>query len=450
MTTPNNTSQSQHSTAAPDGRAPQRILLGVTGGVAAYKAPELVRRLAARGCQVQVVMTRSAGEFTTAVALQAVSGRRVREDLWDPDAEAAMGHIELARWADIVLVAPATANFIGLLAHGLAGDLLSTVCLATTAPIVLAPSMNRQMWANPAVRANWAVLAQRGVRFIGPAEGEQACGEHGLGRMAEPDDIAAAVLASPAAAQRRSLPGLKVIVTAGPTREPIDPVRYITNRSSGRMGYAIAAAAREAGADVTLISGPVALDTPPGVQRIDVETAQQMYEQVHRSIGGTDVFIACAAVSDYRPQSAAPDKIKRSAPEMKLDLVRSPDTLASVAALTDPPFTVGFAAETRDVERHARDKLERKGVDMIAANRVGPDCGFDRDTNELVVYWRGGEARLGKDSKAVLAQRLLDVVAERYREQRSAAGSGPHVDDRGPVDGAAAGTSSASTSQTGR
>jgi phosphopantothenoylcysteine decarboxylase/phosphopantothenate--cysteine ligase len=394
-------------------------LLGVTGGIAAYKSPELVRRLVERGCEVQVVMTRGAREFVGPLTFQAVSGRRVRDDLWDPAAEAAMGHIELARWADVVVVAPATANFMGTLAAGLGGDLLSTVCLATTAPIVLAPAMNQAMWVNPAVQANRGLLEARGIRFLGPAAGDQACGETGPGRMLEPTEIAAALLEQPGKLRLQSLAGLKVVITAGPTREPIDPVRYITNRSSGKMGFAVAAAAREAGASVVLVAGPVALPTPANIKRIDVETAEQMYQRVHEEIGGADVFIACAAVADYRPQSASAQKLKRSAAEMDLALVRSPDTLASVAALAKAPFTVGFAAETNDVAAHAREKLEKKRIDMIAANRVGPDCGFDRETNALTVYWPGGgEAALGDGSKPMLARRLVELIAERYRAAR--------------------------------
>jgi phosphopantothenoylcysteine decarboxylase / phosphopantothenate---cysteine ligase len=403
---------------------PPRVLLGVTGGIAAYKAPELVRRLVERGCEVQVVMTRGAREFVGPLTFQAVSGRRVRDDLWDPAAEAAMGHIELARWADVVVVAPATANFMGTLAAGLGGDLLSTVCLATTAPIVLAPAMNQAMWANPAVQANRGLLEARGIRFLGPAAGDQACGETGPGRMLEPTDIAAALLDLPGKLRLQSLAGLKIVITAGPTREPIDPVRYITNRSSGKMGFAVAAAAREAGANVVLVAGPVALPTPANIKRIDVETAEQMFERVHEQIADADVFIACAAVADYRPQSASAQKIKRSAAEMDLALVRSPDTLASVAALPKAPFTVGFAAETNDVAAHAREKLEKKRIDMIAANRVGPDCGFDRETNALTVYWPGGgEAALGDGSKPMLARRLVELIAERYRAARPVAQS---------------------------
>ena len=398
-----------------------RVLLGVTGGIAAYKTPELVRRLVERGCEVQVVMSRGAREFVGPLTFQAVSGRRVRDDLWDSSAEAAMGHIELARWADVVVVAPATAHFLGTLAAGLAGDLLSTLCLATTAPLVVAPAMNQAMWASSAVQANRVLLEARGVRFLGPATGDQACGETGPGRMLEPNDIAAALLEQTGQLRVQPLKGLKVVITAGPTREPIDPVRYITNRSSGKMGFAVAAAAREAGAEVVLVAGPVALPTPAVVRRVDVETAEQMYKKVHDEIGGAHIFIGCAAVSDYRPRDAAEQKIKRSAAEMELALVRSPDTLASVAALPRAPFTVGFAAETHDVAAHARDKLERKRIDMIAANQVGPDCGFDQETNALTVFWTGGgELALGEGGKLQLARRLIEVVAERYRAARAA------------------------------
>jgi phosphopantothenoylcysteine decarboxylase/phosphopantothenate--cysteine ligase len=357
-------------------------------------------------------------QFVAPLTFEAVSGRRVRTDLWDEEAEAAMGHIELARWADTVVIAPATANFLGNLANGLAADLLTTLCLATTAPVVIAPAMNQAMWAHPAVQANRTALEARGVRMLGPATGEQACGETGEGRMLEPAEIAAAVLGRSTLARAQPLQGLRVVITAGPTREAIDPVRYITNRSSGKMGYAVAAAANEAGAEVVLVSGPVALPAPQGVRRIDVETAEQMYRAVHDEIAGADIFIACAAVSDYRPRAASQQKIKRSANEMRLDLVRCPDTLASIAALPKPPFTVGFAAETENVARHAREKLIKKGVDMIAANRVGPACGFDKETNALDVFWHGGEVEFAESSKAVLARQLIALIAERLDAPR--------------------------------
>ena len=391
-----------------------RILLGVTGGVAAYKSPELVRRLRDKGAQVQVVMTQGARKFVSPLTFQAVSGRRVRDDLWDEGAEAAMGHIELARWADLVLIAPATAHFMASLTAGLADGLLSTLCLATQAPVVLAPAMNQAMWSHPAVQANLHVLEQRGVRCLGPAHGDQACGEDGPGRMLEPEDIVRAVLPEPSTLGFESLQGMRTVITAGPTREPIDPVRYITNRSSGKMGYALAAAAQRAGAEVILVSGPVAIPTPPGVRRVDVETAEEMYANVHQWIGEANVFIGCAAVSDYKPDAIAEQKIKRSGPTMNLELVRSPDTLASVAKLQDRPFTVGFAAETQNVAENAQRKMIAKGLDMIAANRVGPDCGFDRESNALIVLWEGGETVLEQAPKTVVATRLIQLIAERY------------------------------------
>ncbi len=396
-----------------------RILLGVTGGVAAYKSPELVRRLRDQGARVQVVMTPGARKFVSPLTFQAVSGRRVRDDLWDEGAEAAMGHIELARWADLVLVAPATAHFMASLTAGLADGLLSTLCLATQAPVILAPAMNQGMWLHPSVHANLRTLEQRGVRCLGPAHGDQACGEDGPGRMLEPEDIVRSVLPEPATLGFASLKNLRTVITAGPTREPIDPVRYITNRSSGKMGYALAAAAQRAGADVILVSGPVSMPTPPGVRRVDVETAEEMYTNVHEWIGEADVFIGCAAVSDYKPDSIAEQKIKRSGPTMHLELVRAQDTLASVAKLHDRPFTVGFAAETQNVAENAQRKMADKGLDMIAANRVGRDCGFDRETNALIVLWQGGEAVLEQAPKTVVAARLVQLIAERYRAVRS-------------------------------
>ena len=395
-----------------------RILLGVTGGVAAYKSPELVRRLREKGARVQVVSTPGAGRFVSPLTFQALSGRRVRDDLWDEGAEAAMGHIELARWADLVLVAPATAHFMATLTAGMAEGLLSTLCLATRAPVLLAPAMNQAMWRHPSVRANRQVLEQRGVRILGPAHGDQACGEDGPGRMVEPGDIVDTVFAEPVAIGSQSLKGLRAVITAGPTREPIDPVRYITNRSSGKMGYALAAAARRAGADVVLVSGPVALPAPRGVRRVDVETAEEMYAGVHRRIGDADIFIGCAAISDYRPDRVADQKIKRTGSTLNLQMVRSPDTLASVAALENRPFTVGFAAETQNLRENARNKLVHKGLDMIAANRVGRDCGFDLETNSLTVLWEDGEALLEQAPKTVVATRLIQLIAERYREMR--------------------------------
>lgn len=397
----------------------RRVLLGVTGGIAAYKTPELVRRLVEAGAQVKVVMTRAAQQFVGPAALQAVSGHTIRTDLWDETAEAAMGHIELARWADQIIVAPATANFIAAYATGFATDLLTTLCLATEVPVSLAPAMNRAMWAHPAVQQNCVTLKSRGVRLLGPAEGEQACGETGLGRMLEPDELARMLLAEPSWLAPQRLAGQHVVITAGPTREPIDPVRYITNRSSGKMGYAVAMAAAEAGADVTLISGPVNLDTPHGVRRVLVETAEDMCRESLTSAVGADIFIGCAAVSDYRPPIAAAEKIKRSDQELKLDLIRSPDTLASVAAMAGGPFTVGFAAETEKVREHALRKLEHKQVDMIAANLVGPARGFDAETNSLEVFWPGGSQEIGEDTKLAVARQLMALVADRFSSSRN-------------------------------
>ena len=396
-------------------RAPRRILLGVTGGIAAYKAAELVRRLREHGAEVQVVMTGAAQRFVTPLTFQALSGRAVRTELWDEAAEAAMGHIELARWADLVLVAPASADFLARLAHGRADDLLSTLCLATAAPVWAAPAMNRQMWASPATQANVATLVARGVRLLGPASGDQACGEVGPGRMLEAEALAALVFE---ADTHGVLGGLRVVISAGPTREPLDPVRFISNRSSGKMGFAVAAAARDAGAEVTLVSGPVSLESPPGIRRIDVETAEQMYSAVHAAIGGADIYIGAAAVADYTPARCAKDKIKKTSDCFELSLQKAPDILASVAALERRPFTVGFAAETVDVEKHAREKLTRKRLDLIAANEVGAERAFDREDNALLVLWPGGRRELALKSKSELARELVMLIAERYREAR--------------------------------
>jgi phosphopantothenoylcysteine decarboxylase/phosphopantothenate--cysteine ligase len=393
----------------------KRILLGITGGIAAYKAAELVRGLRQAGAEVRVVMTRAATAFITPMTLQALSGHPVRSELFDPQHEAAMGHIELARWADIILVAPASADFIARLATGMADDLLATLCLATTAPIAVAPAMNQQMWAAPATVENAGRLRQRGIRIFGPAEGEQACGEHGQGRMLEPSELLEQLAAGFATSE---LEGVRVTVTAGPTREAIDPVRFLSNRSSGRMGFAIATAAAEAGARVRLVAGPVGLVTPPGVERINVETAAQMLDAVLADPG--EIFIACAAVADYRPVTAAQNKIKKDSEHLELSLQRNPDILATVSALSEAPFTVGFAAETDNLEGHARAKLESKDLDMIAANWVGERAlggGFDSDTNALALYWPGGEKELPNSSKQVLARRLIAVVAERFKQQ---------------------------------
>lgn len=396
------------------------ILLGITGGIAAYKTPDLVRRLIERGGDVQIVMTASAAEFVTDTALQAVSGRAVRANLWDKEAERAMSHIELARWADVVLIAPATAEVMARIVSGGAPDLLTTICLATEAPIAVAPAMNHVMWNNPATQANRRVLEERGVHILGPGVGSQACGETGAGRMLEPDAIAAAVFDLGVMRSEGLLAGRKVVITAGPTREPIDPVRYITNRSSGKMGYAMARAAAAQGADVILVSGPVNLAVPHGVELRPVVTAQEMYEATHDSVAGADIFIAAAAVADYRPAEERPQKIKKNDETMRIELVRCPDILQSVAALESAPFTVGFAAETENVDEYARGKLEKKKLDMIVANRVGADCGFDADDNAVNVFWAGGEKRFAKSQKSELANRLIALVAERYNAARGA------------------------------
>jgi len=400
----------------------KRILLGVTGGIAAYKSPDLVRRLRERGADVQVVMTASAREFVTPLTFQAVSGRAVRTDLWDPAAEAAMGHIELARWADLVLVAPASAGFIARLAAGQADDLLTTLCLATEAPIALAPAMNRVMWGNAATRANVAVLQSRGIRTFGPAEGDQACGEVGAGRMLEPLELAgraAQLIPRDGSGHASPLQGRRVLITAGPTRERIDPVRFISNRSSGKMGYAVAQAALEAGADVILVSGPVNLPTPAGARRIEVESAADMLAAVLRELEGTHIFISTAAIADYRPAQPAEQKIKKTSDTLDLSMERTIDVIATVAARADRPFVVGFAAETEAVEQHARAKLLKKNLDMIAANEVGHDKAFDCEDNQLVVLWRNGRQELGKASKLALARELVALIARSYEAARA-------------------------------
>ena len=394
------------------------IVLGITGSIAAYKAPDLVRRLSERGGDVQIVMTASAEEFVTGTALQAVSGRPIRSNLWDKEAEAAMSHIELARWADVVLVAPATAEVMARIVSGGAPDLLTTICLATEAPIAVAPAMNHVMWSNPATQANRAVLEERGVHILGPGVGSQACGDTGAGRMLEPDTIAAAVFDLGISKSEGVLSGKKVVVTAGPTREPIDPVRYISNRSSGKMGYAMARAAIAQGAEVILISGPVDLPAPPGVEMRNVLSAQDMYEATHDCIGDADIFVAAAAVADYRPADLKEQKIKKNDESMNIELVRCPDVLASVAALDAGPFTVGFAAETEKVDDYARSKLEKKNLDMIVANRVGNDCGFDTDENTVNAIWSDGERRFPTTRKSELARELIELIAQHFYAAR--------------------------------
>lgn len=392
----------------------KRILLGVTGGIAAYKSADLVRRLQDAGADVRVVMTKSACEFITPLTMQALSGHPVHTDLLDPEAEAAMGHIELARWADLVLIAPASANFMARLAHGHGSDLLSTVCLATAAPIAIAPAMNQQMWADAATQRNLLMLTEKGVHVFGPASGSQACGDVGAGRMLEPMEI---IQAAANVFEYQLLTGKHVVITAGPTREAIDPVRYITNKSSGKMGFAIAELAAEAGARVTLIAGPVNLPTPARVTRIDVTRAQEMYDACMDVVGqGCDVFIATAAVADYRPVVTADHKIKKSTEEVHLTLVKNPDIVAAVAEHDKRPFTVGFAAETRDVVEYASAKLTNKKLDMIATNDVsGQNVGFNSDNNALTVIWPGGHKVLPLASKRQIAKQLIELIAIRYR-----------------------------------
>lgn len=389
----------------------KRVLLAITGGIAAYKSAELVRRLRARDAEVRVVMTHAASAFIGPLTLQALSGHPVHTELLDPGTESIMGHIELARWCDVVFIAPASAHCLAKLAHGLADDLLTTLCLATKAPIAVAPAMNQAMWLAEATQANCRTLEQRGVRFYGPGMGDQACGEVGPGRMLEPNELIERL----ATIFGGALQSLRILITAGPTREAIDPVRYISNRSSGKMGYALARAAREAGATVTLVSGPVPLAPPAGVSLIKVESAEEMYKAVMDRADACDIFIAAAAVADYRPDSSAAQKLKKSREALSLSLQPTPDILAQVAALAKAPFTVGFAAETEDLARHAQEKLRIKSLDMIAANDVSvPGLGFDSDENVLQVFWKGGGIEFPRAPKEQLARQLVDLIAQRY------------------------------------
>jgi phosphopantothenoylcysteine decarboxylase/phosphopantothenate--cysteine ligase len=394
----------------------KRILLGVTGGIAAYKSAELTRLLVKAGAEVRVVMTQAATEFVTPLTFQALSGNPVRTRLLDESAEAGMGHIELARWADRVLIAPATANTMARLAHGMADDLLSTVCLACDEQILIAPAMNHIMWQSPATQQNAAALRDNGMVLLGPDEGEQACGDTGPGRMLEPGALVRHLSDS---FSNQLLAGTNVLITAGPTREAIDPVRFISNKSSGKMGYALAAAARESGANVILISGPVSLNTPEGVHRIDIETAQQMGQQVLDHIQDCQILIGAAAVADYVPATTAQHKLKKSDATMTLSLVPGMDILGEVARIEKRPFTVGFAAETRDLEQFAQAKRLRKSMDMIAANYVGADDrGFDSNDNELSVFWEGGQRLLPLADKHKIARQLIALVGERFHLQQ--------------------------------
>ncbi|WP_066015762.1 bifunctional phosphopantothenoylcysteine decarboxylase/phosphopantothenate--cysteine ligase CoaBC [Endozoicomonas atrinae] len=399
----------------------KRIVLGVTGGIAAYKSAELIRLLTKLGADVRVVMTSAACEFITPLTLQALSHNPVHLDLLDTKAEAAMGHIELARWADVVLVAPATADFIARLAGGHADDLLTTLCLATSAPICLAPAMNQGMWRDSVTQQNCEELLERNISLFGPSDGSQACGDIGPGRMLDPELI---VEKTSELFTHDILTGLNVLITAGGTREDIDPVRYISNHSSGKMGFAIAEAAVASGATVTLVSGPVNLDTPDRVKRVDVVSARDMHQAVHDQIEGVDIFIGCAAVSDYRPSEVAKEKIKKDpdngSETLEIKLVRNPDIIASVTGLDTPPFVVGFAAETHNVLGYAADKMRRKKMNLVVANDVGDrDIGFSSDSNEVTVIGEELEEPLPRASKKVVSRKLLQIVARRFRKWKS-------------------------------
>lgn len=396
----------------------KNILVGVTGGVAVYKAAELVRLLLKEGANVRVVMTAAASEFVAPMTFQALSGKPVHSDLLDPTQEAAMGHISLARWAQRIVIAPATANFIAKLRIGIADDLLSTVCLATCAPMMLAPAMNQAMWRNPSTQDNISLLTQRGMTILGPDEGTQACGETGFGRLMEPEYISASIERS---FSEGPLEGVSVLINAGPTREIIDPVRYISNRSSGKMGYALAEAASRAGATVTLVSGPVAIDAPSVDHYVSVETAREMFDAVLSRAPSHDIFIGCAAVSDYAPVNVSASKLKKSEEEIVLRLRTTTDILSTVASLENKPFVVGFAAETDNLEENAKAKLKAKNLDMIAANRVGsPEGGFESDRNSLTVFSAIGRSHLPMANKPLLAKQLLMLIADRFHETSSA------------------------------
>ncbi|HET9835970.1 MAG TPA: bifunctional phosphopantothenoylcysteine decarboxylase/phosphopantothenate--cysteine ligase CoaBC [Rhodanobacteraceae bacterium] len=401
----------------------RRVLLGVSGGIAAYKACELTRRLREAGAEVRVVLTANAARFVTPLTFQALSGQPVRADLWDEAAEMGMGHLELARWAQRVLVAPASADMIAKLAHGFADDLLSTLCLATTAPVCVAPAMNHRMWLHPATQANIGTLRARNVAIIGPDDGALAEGESGPGRLREPQEIVAELagleneMHERASSMAGELRGVRVVVNAGPTYEDIDPVRFLGNRSSGRMGFAVAQAALDAGAAVTLVAGPVSLDTPRGARRIDVRSAREMRDAVLAAMRDADIFIATAAVADWRPAQTGTRKIKKSSAAPTIALVENPDILAEVASLDRKPFVVGFAAETENLERNARDKRARKKLDMIAANEVGAGLGMETAENALHVYWDGGDEALPRMPKAALAAALIGRITVRYRAQ---------------------------------
>ena len=395
----------------------KQVILGITGGIAAYKSAELTRHLRAAGADVRVVMTPAATEFITPLTLQALSGNPVHTQLLDPEAEAGMGHIELARWADIMVIAPASADFMARLASGMGNDLLTTLCLATDAPICLAPAMNQAMWRSAQTQRNAETLSAQGIKLWGPGIGDQACGDTGPGRMLEPLDIAARTAAS---FETGSLAGLRLTITAGPTREPLDPVRYISNHSSGKMGFSLAQAAVSAGAHVTLISGPVNLATPDHVTRLDINSAQDMLQAAESDTAQCDIFIACAAVADYRPSAVAEHKIKKGKEEiMELHLIKNPDIVATIASKVNAPFTVGFAAETRDIVSYAQDKLVRKKLDLIIANDVSrTDIGFNSDDNAVTLVTADQVTELPMMRKRQLATSLIDHIAQLYKANR--------------------------------
>ncbi|HSW93126.1 MAG TPA: bifunctional phosphopantothenoylcysteine decarboxylase/phosphopantothenate--cysteine ligase CoaBC [Gammaproteobacteria bacterium] len=398
----------------------KQIILGVTGGIAAYKSADLARRLRECGAIVRVVMTPHAKEFITPLTLQAVSGNPVHDELFDLQAEAAMGHIELARWADAILIAPASADFIARLAHGEANDLLTTLCLAAKSPIAVAPAMNQGMWKNPLTEDNVQALVAKGIHVFGPGEGSQACGDTGPGRMLEPAELLESLAGL---FTTGSLSGQHVLITAGPTREAIDPVRYITNASSGKMGYALASAAIEAGARVTLVSGPVSLPVPDRVRLLSVITAQDMFDAVMAEVAGCDIFLSVAAVADYHCKTISPQKIAKTAESLTLSLMRNPDILATVAALPKRPFVVGFAAETENLLANATAKLKNKKLDMIIANQVGDHLGFEQDDNAVVVITEEKQQAFSSMAKPRLARELISYISEEVKKHERKNGS---------------------------
>lgn len=404
----------------------KKILLGIAGGIAAYKCAELTRRLKELGADVRIVMTSSAKEFITPLTMQAVSGHAIADDLLDPRAEAGMGHIELAKWADMVLLAPATANLIARLRAGLADELLTTLCLATPSPVVVSPAMNREMYQAAATQENISVLEQRGLLIWGPGVGPQACGDIGPGRMLEPAQLVTRVVDF-FNLQKSLFSNVNITITAGPTQEALDPVRYISNHSSGKMGFALAQMAQRMGANVTLISGPVALASPSKVQQINVKSALEMHRASLESLACCDIFIGCAAVADYRPEVVATQKIKKQqgVADLTLKLIKNPDIIADVANAPNRPFCVGFAAETDDLEGYAQDKLKRKKLDLIAANDVAKEGqGFNSEKNALTVFSAEQRFAIKLADKKAVAQQLLEIIHQQYAVNTSPQNNG--------------------------